>query len=150
MEPRIIVREPFTILGVMTRITRGTETPGLFVGIWQQFEANRQTVAALARGTHYFGVNLPTDHEDVTDYVAGMVVDDDATVPQGLEKRRVPGGRFVVIECPVGAIGDTYRHIFTVWLREAAVEFDPAAPVFEEYPPDAPPQPVRIHVPVRG
>lgn len=148
MEPRVRVREPFAVLGIVIRISRGSETPDLFAGIWRQFESHRPRIEPVAIGKHYFGVNFPTDQEGVTDYGAGMMIRDDTPIPLGLEKRRVPGGQFAVFECPVETIGDGYRYIFTVWLRGAAVDFDPAVPVFEEYPENTAQQPVCIHVPI--
>jgi len=149
MEPRITAREPFAVLGIVTRIRRGSETPELFARAWRQFESYRQRIESVAIGKHYFGVNFPTDQEDVTEYVAGMMIGDDTPIPLGLEKRRVSGGQFAVFECAVEAIGDRYKHIFTVWFRGATVDFDPAVPVFEEYPESTQEQPVCIHVPIR-
>jgi predicted transcriptional regulator YdeE len=149
MEPRITARAPFAVLGVVTRVRRGSETPELFTHIWKEFESHRQRIAAVATGRHYFGVSFPTDQEDETDYVAGMMVGDDAPIPAGLEKRTVSGGQFAVFECPVEAIGAMYQHIFTAWVPGATVKFDPAVPVFEEYPESTPQQPVCIHVPLR-
>jgi hypothetical protein len=45
-------------------------------------------------GSHrIFGVNFPTDKEEVTDYLAGMMVPDESHMPDGLEKRNV---RFIL------------------------------------------------------
>ena len=142
-------REPFAVLGVVTQVRRGFETPELFAGIWREFESYRERIQSLAIGNHYFGVNFPTAIRDVTDYLAGMMVAAEAPILQRLEKRTVSGGQFAVFECPVQAIGGTYRHIFTVWLPGATVEFDPAVPVFEEYPENTSAQPVCVHVPIR-
>ena len=141
-------RGPFTVLGVQSQIKRGSETPELFAGIWMQFESRGQEIELLAIGKHYFGVNFPTDKEDVTDYLAGMMVPGESHVPDGLEKRTVPGGQFAVFECPVEAIGETYRHIFTAWLPNAPVRFDPTVAVFEEYPGKTSEMLIRIHIPV--
>jgi len=149
MHPVMTKRRPFTVLGVQTKIKRGSETPELFAGIWKQFESRGQEIELLSIGKHYFGVNFPTDKEDVTDYLAGIMVPDESHVPDGLEKRTVSGGQFAVFECPVEAIGETYRHIFTVWLPDAPVPFDPAVAVFEEYPEKTSEKPIRIHIPVR-
>ena len=142
-------REPFAVLGVQSQIKRGSETPELFASIWKQFESRRQEIELLAIGNHYFGVNFPTDKEDVTDYLAGMMVPEELHVPEGLGKRTVSGGQFAVFECPVEAIGETYQHIFTVWLPDAPVLFDPSGPVFEEYPGKTSERLIRIHIPVR-
>ena len=106
-------------------------------------------IESLSIGKHYFGVNFPTDKEDVTEYLAGMMVPAGSPIPEGLEKRTVSNGQFAVFECPVEAIGDRYQHIFTVWLPGAQVQFDPTMPVFEEYPERESAEPVRIHIPVR-
>jgi predicted transcriptional regulator YdeE len=142
-------REPFAVLGVVSHVRRGSETPGLFAGIWRRFESRRQEIESLSIGAHYFGVNFPTDTEDVTDYLAGMMVVADAPCPKGLERRTVSGGRFAVFECPVEAIGESYQHIFGVWLPGATVRLDPAMPVFEEYPESGSQQPVCVHVPIQ-
>ena len=149
MEPRITVRVPFAVMGVVARITRGSETPELFTRIWADFESYRERIAAVAIGRPYFGVHFPTTQEDETDYVAGMMVGDETPVPAGLEKRTVSGGQFAVFECPVDAIGAMYQHIFTRWMPGAAVTFNPAGAVIEEYPEDTPQHPVSIHVPIR-
>jgi predicted transcriptional regulator YdeE len=149
MEPRIAARAPFAVLGVATRVSRGSESPELFTRIWKEFESYRQRIAAVAIGRHYFGVSFPTDQEGETDYVAGMMVGDDAPVLPGLDRRTVSGGQFAVFECRVEAIGAMYQHIFTVWAPGATVRFDPAVPVFEEYPESTAQQPVCIHVPLR-
>lgn len=150
MDPVMTRRGPFTVLGVQTQIKRGSETPELFAGVWKQFESHRQEIELLSIEKRYFGVSFPTDKEDVTDYLAGMMVPDELPVPEGLEKRTVSGGQFAVFECPVEAIGEIYRHILTVWLPDAPVRFDPAVPVFEEYPEETSEKPIRIHIPVRN
>jgi predicted transcriptional regulator YdeE len=142
-------RGPFAVLGVVSQVRRGSETPELFAGIWRRFESYRQEIESLAIGKRYFGVNFPADKEDITEYLAGMMVADDAPILEGLEKRTVSGGQFAVFECPVEAIGESYRHIFTVWLPGATVQIDPTTPVFEEYPENTSQQPVCVHIPVR-
>ncbi|MEO1743301.1 MAG: zinc-binding dehydrogenase [Cyanobacteria bacterium J06629_9] len=149
MPPTIVQRTSFTVLGIVGQVRQGSETPELFSDIWQQFESRRQEIESLATGAHYFGVKFSTDQADVTDYLVGMRTPADVPVPEGLEKRTVPGSRFAVFEYPVEAIGEGYRHIFTEWLPAAAVQFNPTVPVFEEYPENGSQQPVGIYLPIR-
>jgi predicted transcriptional regulator YdeE len=149
MDPVMTTRGSFTVLGVQIQVKRGSETPEIFAGIWKRFESHGQEIESLSIAEHYFGVSFSTAKEDVTDYLAGMMVPDGSPVPAGLDKRIVSGGEYAVFECPVEAIGQSYRHIFTVWLPDAPVTFDPSLPVFEEYPGRSPSQPVRLHIPVR-
>ncbi len=148
MDPQCSQLKSFSVLGAVTQVRQGSETPELFADIWSKFESRRQEIGALVIGEHYFGVKFPTDKEEVTDYLVGMMVAADAPTLEGLEKRTVPGGQFAVFECPVEAIGESYQHIFTVWLPSATVQFNPTVPVFEEYPESKSQQPVRIHVPI--
>lgn len=149
MDPVITTRNLFTVLGVQTRITRGSETPELFTSIWNQFESRRREIEVLSIQNHYFGVNFPTDKEDATEYLSGMMVPIDSPVPKGLQKRDVSGGRFAVFASALEAIGASYRHIFTEWLPHASDQFNPTVPVFEEYPEKESPCPVLVHIPLR-
>jgi predicted transcriptional regulator YdeE len=142
-------RGTFAVLGVSSRIRRGSESPELFERIWKTFESRRQEIEAVATQKVYVGVSFSAVEEGVTDYLAGMMVPDGTPVPDGLEARTVPGGQYAVFECPVDAIGATYQYIFGVWLRAAAVQFDGGRAPFEEYPERVPEQPVRLHIPVR-
>ncbi len=148
MEPGIEDRKAFTVLGIQFKIKQGSETAGLFAGIWEKFEAGSDLVESLSLSKKYYGVNFPTDKEDVTEYLAGMMVSRDSPVPNGLVKREVPGGDYALIECPVESIGLCYQNIFTKWLPAASVTFNSKNPVFEEYPEKDSTLPVCIHVPV--
>jgi len=148
MDTLIKKQETFSVLGVLSRIHKGSESSDLFASIWQKFETYGEVIESLATGKHYYGINFPTDTEEVTDYLAGMMVAGDSSIPEGLVKRAVPGGDYALFACPVEEIGACYQHIFTKWLPTATVTFNPKSPVFEEYPERNSTQPVRIHVPV--
>lgn len=94
MDPRMTQRGPFAVLGVVTQVRRGSGTPELFAGIWRKSESHRKEIESLAIGEHHFGVNFPTNKEDVADYLAGVMVAPDAPILEGLEKRTVSGGQF--------------------------------------------------------
>lgn len=149
MTPRMSTCGAFSVLGVTSRISRGSESPELFGGIWRMFESRRQEIECAAIDKVYLGVSFPTGDERVTEYLAGMRVAPGTPAPEGLEARQVPGGEYAVFECPLDAIGATYQHVFSVWLPNAAVQFDAGRAPFEEYPEQTPGQPVRLHIPVR-
>ena len=149
MTPRMTTCGTFSVLGVASRVSRGSESPELFGRIWKLFESRRQEIESVATQKVYLGVSFPTDDEVVTEYLAGMRVAPDTPAPEGLEVRRVSAGEYAVFDCPLDAIGATWQHVFTVWLPNAAVQFDAAREPFEEYPEKTPEQPVRLHIPVR-
>jgi len=149
MIPRMATSDAFVVLGVTIRIRRGSESPELYEHVWQTFEARRREIEPVATENAYLGVSFPTADEDVTEYLAGMKVAPGTPVPEGLESRTVPGGRHAVFECPVDAIGATYRHIFNAWLPGAALQFDAGRAPFEQYPENVAERPVCLHIPVR-
>jgi predicted transcriptional regulator YdeE len=150
MTPRMTTCGTFSVLGVVSRISRGSESPELFGRIWKTFESRRREIDSVATRRLYFGVSFPTDDDGVTEYLAGMTVAAGTPPPDGLEARTISGGQYAVFECPVDAIGATYQHVFNVWLPNASVHFDAVRAPFEEYPSEnTPDQPVRLHIPVR-
>ena len=148
MDSDIKKKETFSVLGVQFRVDKGSETSELFAGIWERFESYGEIIESLSTEKQYFGVNFPTPNEEVTDYMAGMMVAKDTSVPDGLVKRTVPGGDYAVFMCPVEEIGKCYLHIFTRWLPAAPVLFNSKNPVIEEYPEKNSTGPVRIYIPV--
>ncbi len=149
MTPTLESRGTFAVLGVPTRIRRGSEAPELFCRVWATFESRRPEIEPAATEEVFVGASFPADEPEVTDYLAGMVVAAGAPVPDGLAARTIPGGRYAVFECPVDAIGATYHHVFAVWLPNATVQFDATRAAFEEYPENTPESPVRLFIPIR-
>ncbi len=146
MTPRMTTCGTFSVLGVVSHIRRGSESRELFGSIWKKCESRRQEIECVATQKVHLGVNFPTDDERVTEYLAGMKVAPDTPAPDGLEARMVSSGEYAVFECPLDAIGATYQHVFTVWLPNAAVQFDAGRAPFEEYPERTPEQPVRLYI----
>ena len=149
MTAQLMSCSAFTVLGVQSRIRRGSESPELFGRVWKTFELRRPEIAPVATQAGYVGVSFPTNEEDVTDYVAGMVVAPGTPAPDGLSARTVDGGQYAVFECAVGSIGVTYQYVFGAWLPTAPVQFDAARAAFERYPENTPDQPVRLYIPIR-
>lgn len=149
MAPRMATVPPLKVLGVASRIRRGSESPEAFARIWKTFESRHREIQSVATGKVYYGVTFPTADESVTDYLAGMEVPAGTTSPAGLEVRPIPGGAYAVFECRVDAIGPTYQYVFGTWLPSATVQFEAGRPSFEQYPDDPAERPVLIHIPVR-
>jgi predicted transcriptional regulator YdeE len=149
MVPRMASVGPFAVLGVASRIRRGSESPEVFARIWKAFESRRQEIQSVATGKAYYGVTFPAADENVTDYLAGMRVPAGTPSPAGLEARPIPGGAYAVFECRVDAIGPTYQHVFGTWLPSATDQFEAGRPSFEQYPENTAERPVLIHIPVR-
>ena len=149
MEPEIVEREAFTVLGVQERFAPGLED---FEGIWMRaFMARHQEIHPLSTDKAYYGVCFHVEGEDGMDYLAGMAVPADTACPEGLAAREVPAARDAVFECTVDTIHETYEHVHGPWVARAPYAFDWPKPSFEQYPPDTESgdSPVLIHVPIR-
>ncbi|MGD8239986.1 MAG: GyrI-like domain-containing protein [Armatimonadota bacterium] len=144
MEPRIVEKDAFTVIGVESTEAHETddfETP------WNDFMSHHGEVKPHSTDGAYYGVSYGEGGD--MRYLAGMAVAGVAQVPEGLTMREVPGGRYAVFECTVATIHDAYDHIFGEWLPSSGYEHD-ARPDFERYGPDTATgeDPVLIHVPV--
>jgi AraC family transcriptional regulator len=148
MEPRIIHRETFALLGLVERFSHDEDD---FEGIWKRFMRYHNQIQALSTDGAYYGASFAVAPGKEMDYLAGMAVDQVDDVPEGLTVREVPASRYAVFECTVETIGDTYDWIFGQWLEIAPYarpgERSPKAD-FEHYPPaaDSADRPVLIHI----
>jgi predicted transcriptional regulator YdeE len=105
----------------------------------------------LSIDRRYYGVSFATDQKGVTDYLAGMMVADDAKpFDKQLVVRKVPPARYAVFECSIENIGRTYQYIFSQWLPNSRYEINPAGSgSFEQYPPEGQEDlAVLIHIPI--
>ncbi len=148
MDAIIKKKDTFWILGLQSKINQGSETSELFARIWKQFESYGKIIESISIEKQYFGVQFPTDREEVIEYMAGMAVTKDSTVPDGLVKRVVLVSEYAAFECPVEGIGECYQYIFKKWLPSAQVFFNKKNPVFEQYPEKNSTGPVCIHIPI--
>ena len=149
MEPKIVEREAFCVLGLQERFTPDTED---FEGIWKRFMQHHDRIGPHSTDQACYGVCFDADDEKAMDYVAGMAVPPGTECPAGLVLRDVPAARDAVFECTVATIHETYEYIHHEWLAPSPYEMDHPKPTFERYPPgtDSAGSPVLIHVPVRG
>lgn len=149
-QPKIIRREKFLVMGILTRMTPGTESGEKFGAIWNAFEAQRERINIHSTDQKYYGVSFAPASQGQFEYLAGMAITPVQTVPAGLVVREVPTATYAVFACPVPAIGPTKRSIFREWRGTSGYQVDNSAPAFEQYPPaENPEAPVLIHIPIR-
>jgi predicted transcriptional regulator YdeE len=152
MEPKIIRKESFTILGLQERFTPDHED---HEGIWKRFMNYHIQIQAFSIDGAYYGANFSAEDGQATDYLAAMAVEGVDNVPEGLTLRKVPGSHYAVFECTVKAISDTYDWIFGQWLKTAPYprpgQSSPKAD-FKRYPPatDSGDTPVLLHIALKG
>ena len=149
MQPKIVQRDAFCVLGLQERFTPETED---FEGIWQRFMQYHDRIQPHSTDGAFYGVCFGTEDRKAMDYVAGMAVAPGTECPDGLVLREVPAARDAVFECTVATIRETYEHIHHAWIAGSPYVLDEPRQSFEHYPPDTDSgdSPVSIHVPVRA
>lgn len=151
MEPKIVHKEAFALLGLQERFTPENED---FEGIWKRFMKYAGQIQPHSIDGAFYGACFGVEEGKQMDYLAAMAVasvDDVGGVPEGLTLREVPASRYAVFECTVKTISDTYDRIFGEWVPSAPYgRPDQSAPKagFERYPPatDSGDTPVLLHI----
>jgi len=149
MEPKIVEKEAFAVMGVSAR---GDPTTMDYEDIWgNRFMKHHDQVKALSTDGGYYGAYFDTGEENVAELVAGMAVGEVQNVPEGLVVRELPPATYAVFDCTVKTIGPTWQAIMGEWMPASGYEYDASKTSFEYYPPDTQDAdaPVAIHVPVK-
>lgn len=150
IEPEMVEREKFLVLGTQARFTLGTESGEDFAAIWRDFEVHRSQIQVQSIDQKYYGVSFPS-HRGGFEYLAGMAVRPAGVIPAGLVMSEIPAATYAVFACPVSAIGPTKRYIFTQWQSQSGRGIDNSGTVFEEYPAaDDTRSLVLIHIPMKA
>ena len=150
MEPELISRDAFLVLGLLTHLAPEQQNEQAFKSIWSTFEERLEHIRAHSTDGAFYGISYRADERGSVDYLAAMAVRPPTEAPAGLVFREVPPSRYAVFACPVESIGETYRFVFTAWLPGSPFELNAAVPVFEQYPPEGQESlPVLLHIPIK-
>jgi len=143
MEPQIVNREAFTLVGVVGHFSSAAEN---FGPLWEvEFMAHHDWLEPQSADKAYYGVYLG-DHDKPLDYVAGMSVESGASVPEGLVAHEMPAGLYAAFECTLQTLGPTWGHIWDEWLPGSEYELDPSRFTFDLYPPGTGSGEMVVHV----
>jgi predicted transcriptional regulator YdeE len=151
VEPKIVDRDEFAVLGVLVENLNPEELGG-FEEVWgERFMTYHEQITRYSTDKAYYGVTFATEGGKNINYLAGMAVAGVDEPPQGLVLRRIPAAREAVFQATVATIHKAYHLIFGEWLPSSGYDLDVSMPGFEKYPPGTSglESPVSIHVPVR-
>jgi len=141
-------RRAFAVLGIISPLAAGTETPDKFACIWSTVETRRSAIEPLRIGHCYYGVSAPTP--EGVDYLAGVQVARDVVAPANFAVREIPAADYAISRCSLAGIGPAYAHIVGAWQTKAGDVIASERPAFEEYEDDLEStKAVRIHIPLR-
>jgi AraC family transcriptional regulator len=137
MEPRIVERPAFHLIGMAERFTPATTSR--IPELWARFVPRIADVPDRVGG-HTFGVCVDADPATIEDagfrYVAAVEVARAGVPPDGLIALAVPASRYAVFTHTghVSRVGDTVKQVWGTWLPASGYR-TLAAPDFELYDP---------------
>lgn len=120
MEPRIVERKAFSVVGLHHRgKAGGSEIPQL----WQSLGPRVPEIKNLVYPSVAYGVcdNMDTSTGEF-DYVAGFEVSTPVEVPEGMVACDVQGGKYAVVACTLPTLEQAYTHIYKMWLPQSGFE----------------------------
>ena len=120
MEPNIVKREAFKIVGLLYRgKNENQEIPQL----WGQFGDRGKTIRHIIYAEEAYGVMdnfVKTSGE--FDYVAAMAVERLEDIPEGMVGWEVSAQTYAVFPCTLPKIMEAYNYASKEWLPESAYE----------------------------
>jgi predicted transcriptional regulator YdeE/DNA-binding transcriptional MerR regulator len=149
MEPRIVTKPAFTVVGVKYR---GKNENNEIAQMWSEFIPRIREIEHKADPDVSYGICRPADADGVFEYVAGFEVKRVGDTPEGMVSWQVPEQRYAVFTCTLPTIGEAYQHAFQTWLPQSGYERGDG-PDFELYPrdfdPDTEGSELAIYIPLK-
>jgi AraC family transcriptional regulator len=123
MEPRIVKREAFSVVGMHCR---GRNQGGEIPEMWREFGPRVPEIKNIVEDSVAYGIsdNMDPDTGEF-DYVAGFEVSDAQEVPEGMVHWQVPGGRYAVFRTTLPNLGETFKYVYYEWLPKSGYEHRP-------------------------
>jgi AraC family transcriptional regulator len=132
VQPKIVTREAFKVMGVVEHFASAGES---FGPLWQAYLSFHEQIEPLSAGVGHYGVYLGPDHSQPIDYLAGMAVREDADAPEGVAVREVPAATYAVFECSFQRLGPTYGYVWDEWLPSSSYAQDTSRLGFDYFAP---------------
>jgi AraC family transcriptional regulator len=150
MEPKIVEREGFKIVGLFYRgKNENQEIPQL----WGQFGPSWKAIKHTLNQEVSYGA---MDHYDPStgefDYVAAMEVEKIEDVPEGMVGWEIPKQTYAIFPCTLPKIKEAYSHAMHEWLPESGyvhtggIEFELYD---EQFNPDDPGSEFYYYMPIK-
>jgi AraC family transcriptional regulator len=124
MEGKIVTLEGFKAVG-MTYF--GDNNNGEIPSLWGAFNKNYKNIKHKSNPMFCYGVcDGEMDSDGWFHYTACTAVDSFEDVPEGMETKVIPGGKYAVYTYrgAIKDLGDFYNAIFTKYLAASGLEMD--------------------------
>lgn len=151
MNPEMIERGDFTVLGIMARIN---PMEADYMALWgEQFAPRQEEILPLAVEPGCYSFYFGCEQEGMADFVAGVIVPEGTEAPEGLVVRAAQGGKYAVFSATMATISQTWGGIYAEWLTQSEYAEDESRPSYEYYAPDmgeGPDAPLAIYIPIKA
>jgi predicted transcriptional regulator YdeE len=150
MEPRIVERAAFTVVGLHYR---GKNENNEIPQMWQAFGPRVGEIPHMAQPHVAYGISANMDESTGEfDYIAGFEVSGAEDLPEGMVRWDVPAGTYAVFSTTLPGIGETFRHAYHTWMPQAGYQ-STGGPDFEVYDerfdPEDPDSEFDLYIPIK-
>lgn len=150
MEPKIVSRERFTVIGMKYR---GKNESNEIPQLWQELGPRVEEIKNIVGPHVAYGICANMDMASGEfDYIAGFEVSSAEKVPEGLVSFELPGGRYAIFTTTLPKIGETFHNAYHTWLAETGHE-PTGGPEFElydeQFDPQDPDSTVDLYIPLK-
>lgn len=147
MEPRIVNRPAFAVLGLQVHARAGAQDAA---AAWEALMPRAGEIAA--RGSNAYGVLDNFDLAQGTfDYLAGFAVEGEPPPPPGMSLWHIPAQTYAVFTCSLPTLMQAIHQANQVWLPASGFR-RAAGPEFERYgeafDPSDPASPMEVFLPI--
>lgn len=150
MEPRIVERAAFTVVGMMVR---GKAESNEIPQMWEALNPRVREIQDRTGDDVAYGISTNMDEQTGEfDYIGGFEVGRVHEIPEGMIRFEVPGGNYAVFRTTLPRIGDTFMHAYRTWAPQSGYELT-GGPDFElygeEFDPRNPDSEFDVYIPIR-
>jgi AraC family transcriptional regulator len=130
MEPKIVERSGFTVVGLKYRgKNENNEIPQL----WQVLGPRAGAIKNRVDDHVAYGISANIDKSTGEfDYIAGFEVGTTKGIPEGMVSFEIPGSKYAVFSTTLPKIGETFDNAYHTWLPESGYQ-PTGGPEFEVY-----------------
>lgn len=129
MEPKIVTRPAFTVVGMKYR---GKNEKNEIPMLWERFMPRSGEIKQRANP---YGYGVMDNYDEKTgefDSLAAVEVQDASDIPEGMESWQVPEQTYAIFPCNLKSIKQVFRQIYREWLPESGYQ-QTSGPDFEFY-----------------
>lgn len=124
MEGKIVNIDGFKAVGLTYF---GDNQNGEIPRLWDAFNVGSRNIKDISKAMNYYGIcDCDMDSEGKFHYSACVEVDRFIDIPQGMEAKVVPSGKYLVYTYrgAIKDLGDFYNSIFSDWIPASGHEMD--------------------------